>query len=65
MRGWHTAVLTEKDVLAISEAIDQGKSNTFLGEEYGVASQTISKIKTGQRWGKLTGRGRDTRRDDL
>lgn len=65
MRGWHTATLSEEDVLAISKAIDEGEPSSVLAEDYEVSVQQINRIRSGQRWGKLTGRGRDTRRDDL
>lgn len=65
-RGWHTAELTEENVLEICRLNDEeGWATEDLAEEFGVTRQQINRIKSGQRWGKLTGRGRDTRRDDL
>jgi uncharacterized protein YerC len=63
MRGWHSAVLTEEEVLLIVDALDKGETQTRLAEEFGVSSRTIHRIKHGQRWGALTGRGTDPRRD--
>jgi hypothetical protein len=63
MRGWHSAVLTEEDVFLIVDALDRGEPAPGLAEEFGVSRRTIDRIKTGQRWGALTGRGTDPRRD--
>lgn len=64
-RGWHNATLTEEDVLLIHKSLNQGEAPPALARDFGVSPQQINRIKSGQRWGKLTGRGRDTRRDDL
>lgn len=63
MRGWHTATLTEEDVLVIVKALDQGFKAPLLADEFGVSRQTINRINRGDRWGQLTGRGTDRRRE--
>ena len=60
--SWHSAVLTEGEVLAICAYADNGAKTTELAFEYGVSRQTILRILKGERWGQLTGRGTDPRR---
>jgi uncharacterized protein YjcR len=54
--------LTEGEVLAICAFADKGAKVSELAFEYGVSTMTIRRILSGERWGKLTGRGTDPRR---
>lgn len=60
-KGWHSATLTEEEVLEIIRHSDDGATAPELAFEYGVSSKSIYRIKSGQRWGTLTGRGTDKR----
>lgn len=62
MRGWHNAKLSEGEVLEILAHADKGAKSVELAFEYGVSRQQINRIKRGERFGKLTGRGTDSRR---
>lgn len=55
-------VLSEGEVLAICAFADKGAKVSELAFEYGVSTMTIRRILSGERWGKLTGRGTDSRR---
>lgn len=54
----HTAKLTPQDVLTIVEKINSGVSSCVIAKEYNVCDTTISHIKYGKTWWKLTGIGR-------
>lgn len=51
----NTAKLKNEQVLEIKELILSGLSNKEIAERYGVSSTAICNIKTGKRWGYLTG----------
>lgn len=46
----YNAVFTDEDVLCIRRRLVSGESGKDLAKEYGVAPQTISKIKLRKRW---------------
>ena len=48
------AKLSLEDVLEIKRLISKGKSNRHISEIFGVAPNTISRIKTGARWGHVS-----------
>lgn len=52
-RHWN-AKLSEKNVLAIVEALARGVAQPALARKYKVSSKTISKIAVGSRWRHLT-----------
>ena len=52
------AKLTNAQVLTICERLDGGERSIALAREYGVHTTTIGKIKRGEYWSHLTGRGR-------
>ena len=62
MRGWHNATLTPQEVAEIVLYAERGAKSTDLAFEYGVSRQQINRIKRGERWGKYSGRGADSRR---
>ena len=49
------AKLTEQQVLEIIESLGSGVPGNQIAKVYGVAKQTIYKIKHGQKWNYLTG----------
>lgn len=47
--------LEEADVLAIFDRIQAGDKNVDIARDFAVSEQTISGIKTGQIWSRITG----------
>lgn len=47
------AKLSEQQVREIRQALSDGRSLTSLGNQFGVAPRTVSKIRDGQLWGHL------------
>lgn len=48
------AKLTEADIPRIFAMREEGMLNREIGDEFGVAPHTISRILTGKRWGHMT-----------
>jgi len=53
IRGVGT-LLTPAQVYEIRDRLDGGATQTKLGAEYGVSQTTISDIKCGRSWSKIT-----------
>lgn len=47
--------LEEEDVLAIFDRIQAGDKNVDIAQDFAVSEQTISGIRTGQTWSRVTG----------
>lgn len=47
--------LIEEDVLAIFDRIKAGDKNVDIARDFAVSEQTISGIKNGQTWSRVTG----------
>lgn len=50
-----TVPLIEEDVLAILDRIKAGDKNVDIARDFAVSEQTISGIKTGQIWNRISG----------
>lgn len=54
-RKTNAAILSEAQVLEIHRRLGEGETGTALAREYGVNESTVSSIRSGKRWGRVTG----------
>ena len=50
-------VLEPEDVLVINERLQRGEMGAVIARDFAVAQQSVSAIKTGKTWGRVTGNG--------
>lgn len=48
------AKFTEEDIINICKYINDGFSNVYIGEKYGVTYKAISDVRTGRTWGHIS-----------
>lgn len=48
-------VLTPEDVLAIRDRLNRGEPGVSIARDFAISQQTVSGIKTGAYWGRVTG----------
>ncbi|RXF11132.1 hypothetical protein EG878_14850 [Enterococcus faecalis] len=52
-----SAKFSNEDAIKISEMLDQGVSTKEIAKIYGVSTMTILRLKKGDTWSSVTGRG--------